>query len=240
LFNNSFAHPLDSALYWLEKSGRSAMNFQHTAVNWSGAGARLIGIAILLSAAAPSFAQRPASGPPPIDKTSNRARERQQDTAQREWQLRNFGNPSATKEDRRRLEALMAQTEEDFNRMLELHNEIARALAANKPLDYRFVSEATGEIRKRATSIQSNLVLTLPSEEMKPIQLPAESTEPEIKDALVKLCKQIRSFVTNPVIEQPNTINAEKLATAKHDLETVIQLSAHLKREAETAIKIQK
>ena len=216
------------------------MNTQHTAVNWSLLRAHLIAIAILLAAAAPSFAQRPASGPPPIDKSSNRARERQQDMAQREWQLRNFGNPSATKEDRRRLEALMAQTEEDFNRMLELHNEIARALAANKPLDYQFVSEATGEIRRRATSIQSNLVLSPPAEELKPIQMPEESTEPDLKDALVKLCKQIRSFVTNPVIAQPNTINVEQLATAKRDLETVIQLSAHLKREAETQIKIQK
>src|SRR5215213_1566961 len=89
----------------------------------------------LLPAAAPTFAQRGSAGPPPIDKTANRARERQQDQGSREWQLRNFGNESAIK-DGRRLKALMAQTEEDFNRMLMLHNEIARAIDANKPLDY--------------------------------------------------------------------------------------------------------
>jgi hypothetical protein len=61
-----------------------------------------------------------------------------------------------------------------------------------------------------------------------------------MKDALIKLCKQIRSFVTNPVIEQPNVIDAAKLATAKRDLESVIQLSAHLKREADTLVKVQK
>ena len=194
---------------------------------------------ILLLAAVPALAQKPASGPPPIDKTSNRARERQQDMSAREWQLRNFGNPSVVT-DRRRLEALMAQTEEDFNRMLMLHNEIARAITANKPIDYHFVAEATGEIRKRATSIQSNLVLSPPVEEMKPIEMPAETTEPEMKDALIKLCKQIRSFVTNPVIEQPNVIDVDKLAIAKRDLEGVIQLSAHLKREADVLSKTQK
>lgn len=194
---------------------------------------------ILLLAAVPALAQKPASGPPPVDKTSNRARERQQDMSAREWQLRNFGNPSVVT-DRRRLEALMAQTEEDFNRMLMLHNEIARAITANKPIDYHFVAEATGEIRKRATSIQSNLVLSPPAEEMKPIEMPAETTEPEMKDALIKLCKQIRSFVTNPVIEQPNVIDVEKLAIAKRDLEGVIQLSAHLKREADVLNKTQK
>ncbi len=194
----------------------------------------LIGFILLLLAAAPTFAQKTSAGAAPIDRHSNRARERQQDMASREWQLRNFGNPSMIK-DRRRLEALMAQTEEDFNRMLMLHNEIARALTANQPIDYHFVSEASGEIRKRATSIQSNLVLSPPAEEMKQTEMPAE-----MKDALIKLCKQIRSFVTNPVIEQPNTIDVEKLATAKRDLESVIQLSAHLKREADGLIKTQK
>ena len=194
---------------------------------------------ILLLAAVPALAQKPASGPPPVDKTSNRARERQQDMSAREWQLRNFGNPSVVT-DRRRLEALMAQTEEDFNRMLMLHNEIARAITANKPIDYHFVAEATGEIRKRATSIQSNLVLSPPAEEMKPIEMPAETTEPEMKDALIKLCKQIRSFVTNPVIEQPNVVDVEKMAAAKRDLESVIQLSSHLKREADVLSKTQK
>ncbi|HET8782051.1 MAG TPA: hypothetical protein VFM63_06515 [Pyrinomonadaceae bacterium] len=203
------------------------MKKQHTAGRYS-----IFGLILLLSAAAPALAQRPAAGPPPIDKHTNAARKRQQDTATREWQLRNFGNPEVTK-DRRRLEALMAQTEEDFTRMLTLHNEIARALAATKPLDYRFVSEATGEIRKRAHSIQGNLVLTPSEEELKRVEMPEVLNESEMKDGLVKLCKQIRSFVTNPVIEQPNLIDADKLVAAKRDLESVIQLSAQLKKDAD-------
>ena len=203
------------------------MNKQHTAAIYP-----LIGIVLLLCTAAPALAQRSAAGPPPIDKHTNAARKRQQDTSAREWQLRNFGNPEVTK-DRRRLEALMAQTEEDFNRMLSLHNEIARALAPTKPLDYHFVSEATSEISKRANSIQSNLALTLPSEEIKPVEMQDMINEPEMKDGLVKLCKHIRSFVTNPVIEQANLIDAEKLATAKRDLDSVIKLSAQLKRDAD-------
>ncbi len=203
------------------------MNTQHSAGKCS-----LIGIALLLTVAAPTLAQRTVAGPPPVDKHTNQARERQRDQASREWQLRNFGNPSLTK-DRRRLDALMAQTEEDFNRLLLLHNELVRAISSTKPLDYHFVSQATGEIRKRASSIQSNLVLSPPAEELKPTEMAAHTSETEMKDTLVKLCKQIRSFVTNPVIEQPNTIDAEKLATAKRDLESVIQLSGHLKRDAD-------
>lgn len=215
------------------------MKKQHTAGNCRRARAALIGITLLLLVATPTFAQRPVGGPPPIDKHTNKARQRQQDESSREWQLRNFGNPALTK-DRRRLEALMAQTEEDFNRMLGVHNEIARALVSTKPLDYRFVSDATGEIRKRATSIQSNLGLSLPPEEIKQVDMPATANEPEMKDALVKLCKQIRSFVTNPVIEQANLVDAEKLTAAKRDLENVIQLSAQLKRDSDLLSKVQK
>ena len=210
------------------------MKHKHSAATCS-----LIGITLLLSAAASTSAQRPATGPPPIDKRENKARARQQDEAGRAWQLRNFGNPAVTK-DSHRIAALMAQTEEDFNRMLKLHNEIARSLTGSKPLDYHFVSEATGEIRKRAGSIQSNINLSLPPEEQKPVELPATTNESEMKDGLVKLCKHIRNFVTNPVIDNPNVIDAEKLALAKHDLETVIQLSAHLKQEADLLRKVKK
>ena len=208
------------------------MNKQLTAGKCS-----LIGITLLLSVVTPTLAQRSLpGGPPPMDKV-NTARKRQQDTATREWQLRNIVNPELTK-DRRRLDALMTQTEEDFNRILSLHNEIARALTATKPLDFHFVSQATADIRKHAHSIQSNLMLSPPAEEMKPVELPANTNETEMKDSLIKLCKEIRSFVTNPVIEQPNLIDAGKLATAKRDLESVIQLSAHLKRDADTWSKI--
>ena len=205
---------------------------QRTAGNRS-----LIGIAFLLSVAAPIFAQGPGSAAPPVDRT-NQARQRQQDMSKREWQLRNFGNPEVAK-DRRRLEALMAQIEEDFDRLLSLHNEIVRALDATKPLDYRFVSAATGEIRKRAHSIQSNINLTPAAEEIKPVEFPATTNESEMKDGLVKLCKTIRSFVTNPVIAQPQLIDVEKMTAAKRDLESVIQLSAHLKRDADL-LKVQK
>ena len=208
------------------------MNKQLTAGKCS-----LIGITLLLSVVTPTLAQRSLpGGPPPMDKV-NTARKRQQDTATREWQLRNIVNPELTK-DRRRLDALMTQTEEDFNRILSLHNEIARALTATKPLDFHFVSQATADIRKHAHSIQSNLMLSPPAEEMKPVELPANTNETEMKDSLIKLCKEIRSFVTNPVIEQPNLIDAGKLATAKRDLESVIQLSAHLKRDADTLSKV--
>ncbi len=64
------------------------------------------------------------------------------------------------------------------------------------------------------------------------VEKPAELDDTQFKDALVRMCKQIRSFVTNPVIANPNTVDANQLTNARRDLESLIQLSGHLKKEA--------
>ena len=186
----------------------------------------------LLLFAVPVFSQG-AAGPPPIDTRANADRIRQQDMSRREWQLRNFGTEPDSPKDRRQIEALMAQTEEDFNRILTRHNEIVRAISSKNALDYKFVSEATAEIRKRASRLQSSLALRLSDEEA-PVK---ETAEPEIKDSLIKLCKEIRAFITNPMIENPNTVDAQQLIRAKRDLESFIQLSALIEKDTQRLSK---
>ena len=188
-------------------------------------------LALMIFFAAPVFCQTPSTHTRPSDRV-NAERARQQSESRREYQLRNFGTEPGKPADRRQLEALMAQTEEDFNRILTLHNEIARAISSKNDLDFKFVSEATGEINKRASRVQSSLGLGLLDEERA-----AEKTETiedaQPKDSLIKLCKQIRSFVTNPTIENPNTVDAQQLTKARHDLESVIQLSGLIKKDAD-------
>jgi hypothetical protein len=178
------------------------------------------------------YSQSPA-GAPPVERRVNAGRARQQDMSRREYQLRNFGKEPNAPKDRRQIEALMAQTEADFNRILTLHNEIARALASKDALNYRFVSDTTGEIKKTASRMQSSLALGLTAEETHELQKSDVPKDLEVKDALIKLCHQIRSFVTNPSIENPNTINPDEMSKAKRDLESVIQLSERIKKDAD-------
>lgn len=192
----------------------------------------LIAIPLLLLVTTPVFAQRPATGAPPaIDKT-NAVRARQQAESRREWQLRNFGTQPNAPKDQRQIEALLKQTAEDFDRMLTRHNEIARFLAATKPLDFHFVSEASAEIQKRASRLQSTLALQQLPAETPVVEKLDQLNEAKMKDELIRMCKQIRSFVTNPVIENPNMVDAQQLTNARRDLESVIQLSGRLKKEA--------
>jgi hypothetical protein len=58
-----------------------------------------------------------------------------------------------------------------------------------------------------------------------------------MKDSLIKLCKEIRAFVTNPMIENPNTVDAQQLVRAKRDLEGLILLSGMIKKEADKLSK---
>ena len=189
---------------------------------------------LLLLFAAPALSQSsPPGAPAPMEQRVNADRVRQQDISRREWQLRNFGNDSVSPKDERQVKALMAQTEEDFTRILTIHNEIARALTSTKDLDYHFVSEATAEIKKRASRVQSTLVLH-PSADDAPIK---EKSDTEMKDSLIRLCKEIRSFVTNPMIENPNTVDAKQLVRARRDLESLIQLSGIIKKDADKLSK---
>lgn len=188
----------------------------------------LIALPLIFVSVLPVFAQAPGAAPP--TSRVNSERQRQQEMSRREYQLRNFGKEPGAPKDRRQVEALMAQTEEDFNRIMTLHNEIARALASKNDLNYKFVSDATAEIKKRASRVQDSLALDLSSEEA--LELEKSKDEP-IKDSLIRLCNQIRSFVTNPSIENPNTINAEQMTKARHDLESLIQLSGRIKKDAD-------
>ena len=193
----------------------------------------LIALPLICFSVLPVFAQGSPGGPPPTNRV-NSERQRQQEMSRREYQLRNFGKEPGAPKDRRQVEALMAQTEEDFNRIMTLHNEIARALASKNELNYQFVSDATAEIKKRASRVQHSLALDLSSEEALEMEKSAAgSKDVPVKEALVKLCNQIRSFVTNPSIENPNTINAEQMTKARQDLESLIQLSGRIKKDAD-------
>jgi hypothetical protein len=197
----------------------------------------LVAIPLLLLAAIPTFAQRTAPGSPPVIDKTNAVRARQQSESRREYQLRNFGRDLNSTKNDRQLKALMAQTEEDFNRILTRHNEIARILSGTKPFDYHFIFEASAEINKRAHRLQSSLGLAQLPDEAPVVEKTDEIDDAHMKDAVIRMCKQVRSFVTNPVIENPNLVDAQHLSNARRDLEILIQLSGHIKKEAD---KLQK
>jgi hypothetical protein len=154
------------------------------------------------------------------------------DRSQREYQLRNFPLESKADTDKRAAQAIGEQIQQDFSRILVLHNKIVRVISNDEPLDYDFVADAAEEIKKRATRLQGTLALR-DSESQPAAEKPVALDHGQMKAALLTLCKQIKSFVTNPVIETPGTVNADELTRARHDLDSLIKLSGQLKKDAD-------
>jgi len=161
------------------------------------------------------------------------AKAQMEEMNRRELQLNNLGGDKGHSNDPKRSQAMMDQVSEDFQRILTRHNEIVRALASNQPLSYQFISDATVEIRKRSARLQSSLKLQKPESTTENRGVDPELKVVAMKDELIMLCKQIESFVRNPIIEKPGTVDSQQLGKARKDLQSIVELSDAIKKQAD-------
>ena len=155
-----------------------------------------------------------------------------QEMDRREMQLNSLGE-KARPNDPKRAQAMMDQVGEDFQRILTRHNELVRAIAANQSLSYQFISDATGEIKKRSVRLQSSLKLQKPETTTQDRGTDSALSGMEMKDEVILLCKQIESFVKNPIIEKPGTVDAQALEKARNDLQLIVERSDAIKKQAD-------
>ena len=161
------------------------------------------------------------------------AKVQMQEMTRRELQLHNLGTDHRPPNDPKRSQAMMEQVSQDFERILTLHNEIVRSIDDNKSLSYQYISDVMGEIRKRSSRLQSSLQLQMPESAEESRALAPGLEAMETKDELILICKQIESFIKNPIIETPGTVDAQQLENARRDLESVVQLSGYIKKRAD-------
>lgn len=129
----------------------------------------------------------------------------------------------------------LAQIAEDFKRIQILNNKMmSSAMTAAAP-DYESIANTTAEIRKRANRIRNNLSLPKGvSEEMdkRPEHKPAVDSA-GMKAALLSLDSSIMRFIENPIFQNPNVMDVEQATTAGRDLESIIESSRLINRDAE-------
>lgn len=192
------------------------------------ANVRLLGMLIFSIGCSIAFST-PISG----QSVGDPAKAQMQEMDRRELQLNNPGEDKRRSNDPKRSQAMMAQVSEDFERILTLHNEIVRAIAANRSLSYQFISDATGEIRKRSARLQSSLKLQKPEPTPENRGTGLDLKVTDMNDGLILLCKQIENFVRNPIIEKPGTVDAQQLGRARKDLQSVVELSDAIKKHVD-------
>jgi hypothetical protein len=192
----------------------------------------------LLVMANTSLAQsggRPA--PPPGGPNMKEEMQRQE---MRETMLRhpNLGG-ELEKRDQKRIDAAIAQVQQDFKQLQVVRNEVVRNLIAKKPLDYKLITDEAAEINKRADRLKTYLIPPMPKnskdakDKEKGQKDQGELTNDQMKSALVQLCNRIALFIENPVLKTPGTIDVAQSTRVSGELQTIIELSSNIKRSAE-------
>lgn len=196
-------------------------------------------ICLLSLAAFAARAQRPVPGPPPagVRDPFAEARERRQ----REAELRNAEIVRRPRPAERR-DAAIGQMREDFRQIQVLRNNVARHLLSEQPLDYKFIASEAEEISRRAGRLKSQFVREAAAgdEGKKERAQQFELGDTDLKDALVRMCRRIDSFIESPMFKVPEVMDVEQTAKAGRDLLDIIQLSGGIKRAAERQHKTNK
>jgi hypothetical protein len=159
--------------------------------------------------------------------------ERDRNLLEREAQL-TMVERGGKREVKREPQLLLSQINEDFGRLQAVNNEVKLKISKEATFDFKAISDAAAEIKKRSIRLRTNLVF--PDSESKDAREKPSVLEPDsgqLKVSLQTLDRVIKSFVTNPVFTAAGVINAQQAAAAKGDLNTIIDLSDKIKKCAD-------
>jgi len=190
----------------------------------------LCAIACLSALPAPCRAQhKPTS--------ADSMRRAEQDMISREWNLTHITDEANKKFEKEKI-SIFPQVQEDFRRLQIVNNEMMQTVFVAKSLDYRLISTSTEEIKRRALRLRQNLLLPKISSNEENQKFHEVSGPEQLKASLLLLDHSVMSFVTNPLFKLPNVIDPSLAATAQRDLESIIQSSNAIKRNAEKLAKV--
>lgn len=157
---------------------------------------------------------------------------RDRDINNREMEMTNLERQgkSATRDP----QMIMAQVNEDFDRLRAIDEEMQTTLSAKAALDYKHVAETSAEVKKRATRLKTNLTFPAGKEEKRQKM---EDPGADLTPSLVMLEGLIKSFINNPIFSDTGGLDTQLAGKAKRDLDSIIELSDKLKKSAEKQSK---
>jgi hypothetical protein len=123
------------------------------------------------------------------------------------------------------------QIREDFEQLQILNYNLSGQLYA--ALDYEEAGKEASEIKKRAERLKLNLALPESGGDEKSKKSADEFSDVELKRAISSLDALVKSFVANPVFQQPGVVDMNNSGKAEKDLEEIIRLSERIHKYAE-------
>lgn len=158
---------------------------------------------------------------------------REEDLRNRELRLRLLREPTkSASSPEKNQKVLLDQIFEDFERLQIKSGEIVRACAGDA-LDYKRISNTAEEIGRRAKRLKTNLAIPDSPDGSKDLKQVAPLDDKDVRKAVQNLDRLIKSFVTNPLFQDPRVTDVQQLTKARGDLEDIISVSHILKKSAQ-------
>ena len=189
-------------------------------------------VCLLVPLTVPAMAQSGTPRPAPVGRRIDELN-RQSENLEREALRRDLERGLNKTSDQKRSPAITAQVNEDFAGLQAVYNQIVLAMSANEALDYKFISVATADIKKRASRLKNNLALPQPKNNEPNQKKKSEISDGRIQNMLLVLRGHILSFATNPLFETLGPLDIELASKAGHDLGKIVELSETIRKLAE-------
>jgi hypothetical protein len=134
-------------------------------------------------------------------------------------------------------EEKLALTEiaEDYEKIQVINNKMMGATMRAAVPDYARIAEVTSEIGRRANRMKENMRLpkALPNQNDEKASYKKPHDVSGMKANLLVLDASIMSFIKNPVFKNPDVLDVEQASKASRDLESVIELSNLINKDAQ-------
>lgn len=129
------------------------------------------------------------------------------------------------------------QVAEDFEQLQLKNYSLSGAAEPGARLDYGQIMKEAAEVRRRASRLRS--ALSFPAAKDGGRQKRAAGALPPggLKEAISSLDALVRSFVSNPVFQRPDVLDAENASKAGRELEEILGLSEQVRKAAEALAK---
>ena len=133
---------------------------------------------------------------------------------------------------RRRMDA---QLTEDFEKLNSINVEKITTQSSAPSLDFKTLSDATADLKNRATRIKHNVPLLQVADKGEKIRY--DENPDHLASTLPELSRLINSFLGSPVFRLSSPNDAELRLKASRDLEGIIKLSETINKIAKRSTK---
>jgi hypothetical protein len=128
-----------------------------------------------------------------------------------------------------------AQLSEDFEKLHSINIEKIATQSSAPSLDYKSLSDATADLKNRATRIKYNVPVLQVVDKGEKIRY---DENPDLASTLPELSRLINSFLSSPVFRLSSPNDAAIRLKASRDLDGIIKLSETINKVAKRSTRI--